>query len=62
MRWKVGVVEPTEYGPSLTRGFGFSVQDAHGAPLLTLTYASEAEAERAHEAVRKAVEAAADVS
>ena len=62
MRWKVGATQPARYGPSGTYGFSFSVQDSHGAPLLTLSYASEAEATRQEEAVRKAVEAAADVT
>jgi hypothetical protein len=62
MRWKVGAIQATEYGPSRTYGFSFSVQDSHGAPLLTLSYVSEAEAEQAKEGVRKAVEAAADVT
>ena len=62
MRWKVGATEPAQYGPSLTHGFSFSIQDNHGTPLLTLSYTSEAEARRHEEAVRRAVEAAADLT
>jgi hypothetical protein len=62
MRWTVGTIQAIEYGPSLRHGFAFSVLGPDGMPLLTLSYPSEAEATLAQEAMRKAVETAADVT
>ena len=74
-RYKVGKTQSVTYNtpPDLTKiriaprstaieyGYGFSIQNAHGAPLLNITYATEAEAEQAEEAIRQAIENAVDI-
>ena len=62
MRWKVGEIERVQYSSATTWGFSFSVQTTNGAPMLTLSYASEAEAKQAHEAMRKVIEHAAEIT
>ena len=76
-KWKVGQTQPASYHPkigfqqqvnvqmraSLTEsGYGFSIQNAHGAPLLNITFATEVEAKRAEESVRKFIEHVVDIT
>jgi hypothetical protein len=54
--WKVGPVARTM--TSLvggTQGYGFSIQNARGAPMLSFTYPTEEEAERSRELVENAI-------
>jgi hypothetical protein len=48
-KWKVGAVG------SIGNGYGFSIQNRYGAPLLSVTYQTQEEAERAHRAVIEAI-------
>ena len=60
-RWIVGKTQPTNYGASQMHGHSFSIQDARGAPLLNIAYATEVESKQAEEVIRKAIENAVDV-
>lgn len=60
-RWKVGITQPILYSPAQRRGYGFSILNFHGAPLLSISYATEEESKHAEEAMRKAIENAADI-
>jgi len=60
-QWRIGATQPTTYSPSQKHGFGFSIQNFRGAPLLNIAYATKEESERAEAAVRKALEHAVDV-
>jgi hypothetical protein len=60
-RWNVGKTRPTTYSPSQGYGYGFSIQNFHGAPLLNITYAKEEDAKRAEASVRAAIENAVDI-
>ena len=60
--WKVGATEETVSRRAWRRGFGFSIQDFRGVPLFTISYETENEAKRAEPAIRKALEAAIDIS
>jgi len=59
---KVGKTQPTMFGVGGRHGFGFSVQDLRGAPLLSISYATEEEAKEAEAIIRKALEKAVDVT
>ncbi len=59
---KVGKTQPTMFGVGGRHGFGFSVQDLRGAPLLTISYATEEEAKEAEAIIRKALENAIDIT
>jgi hypothetical protein len=48
-KWKVGAVG------SMGRGFGFSIQNRYSAPLLSVAYETEEEAERARRGVIEAI-------
>ena len=61
LRWKVGATQPVLYSGAGRHGYGFSVQNFHGAPLLDITFATEAEAKEAEAAVRQAIENAVDL-
>jgi len=61
VRWKVGVTQQTMYGPGQRHGYGFLIQNAHGAPLLSITYATKEESERAEAVVRSAIANAVDI-
>jgi hypothetical protein len=62
-RWKVGATERTVSGGRDWRhGFGFSIQDLRGIPLLSISYGTEQEAKQAEAAIRKALEGAIDIS
>jgi hypothetical protein len=61
-QWKVSVTQRTMFGPGGRHGFGFSVTTFRGAPLLTVTYATEAEASDAEIAFRSALSKAIDVT
>ena len=61
-RWKVGATEKTVSGRTWRHGFGFSIQDFRGLPVLSISYETEEEAKAAESAVRKAVERAIDIS
>ena len=43
-------------------GFGFSIQDFRGLPLLSISYQTEREAKHAEAAIRKAIEQAIDIA
>jgi hypothetical protein len=58
MAHKVGVTMAMTFGIGGKHGYGFSVQNARGAPLLSVAYATEAEAKAAEELVRTALEKA----
>lgn len=60
-RWQVGTTQAVTYSPSQRHGFGFSIQNARGAPLLNLSYTTEEEAKRAEALLRQALENAVDV-
>jgi len=60
--WKLGNTQPTNFGVGGRLGFGFSVQDQWGAPLLTISYATEEEAKEAEIIIRKAIEKAVDIT
>jgi hypothetical protein len=60
-QWKVGATQQTVSGPSRRYGFGFSIQDFRGAPLLTISYESEKEAKEAESTIREALETAIEV-
>ena len=63
-RWKVGGTQSTmpPAHEMLDDAYGFSIQDRHGAPLLTISFSTKAESERAEAAVRKAIENAIQIS
>ncbi len=58
--WRLGKTQPT-LGIGGRHGFGFSIQDGRGAPLLTIAYATEKEAKEAEEIVRKTIANAIDI-
>jgi hypothetical protein len=60
--WKVGKTAATMFGIGGRLGHGFSIQDARGAPLVTISYATHEESEEAEAAVRKAIENAVDIT
>lgn len=43
LAWKIGEVQPTQGPKGLA--YGFSIQDEHGAPVLTIGYENEKVAE-----------------
>ena len=47
---------------SNTGGFGFSIGDQNGAPLLTVTFQTEAEAKEAEAKIREALKSALHVN
>jgi hypothetical protein len=61
-RWKVGETISTISGPSMVIGYGFSIQDFRGAPLLSISYKTQEEAKEAAAAIRMALEAAIDIT
>jgi hypothetical protein len=61
-RWQVGETQRMMYGSGQRYGYGFSIQNARGAPLLNVSYATEGEARRAEQLVREALENAADIT
>jgi hypothetical protein len=61
-RWKVSNTQKAKYGPSGGHnGYGFRVETSNGAPLLLVSYDTEAEALEAEAAMRKIIQGAADV-
>jgi hypothetical protein len=60
--WKVGATEKTVSGRMWRHGFGFSIQDFRGLPLLSISYQTEREAKHAEAAIRKAIEQAIDIA
>jgi hypothetical protein len=60
--WKVGATEKTVSGRTWRHGFGFSIQDFRGLPLLSISYETETEAKKAELAIRNALAAAIDIS
>jgi len=60
--WKLGNTQSTKFGVGGRLGFCFSVQDQWGAPLLTISYATEEEAKEAEIIIRKAIEKAVDIT
>jgi hypothetical protein len=50
------------FGVGGRHGFGFSVQDGRGAPIVTISYATEKEAKEAEAVIRKALENALDIT
>ena len=61
-QWQIGKTQSVVVGASRRYGFGFSVQDHRGAPLLSLAYETEAEAQKAEEAIRQAIENVIDIT
>lgn len=64
-QWKVGKTQattPPENHSKLDVAFSFSIQDRHSAPLVTISYHTEAEAKHFEAVVREAIEFAIDVS
>jgi hypothetical protein len=62
IRWKVGATEKTVSGRTWRHGFGFSIQDFRGLPILSISYETEKEAKQAESAIRQALERAIDIS
>jgi hypothetical protein len=60
--WKVGATEKTVSGRNWRHGFGFSIQDSRGHPLLSISFATEKEAKLAESAIRKVLEGAIDIT
>jgi len=60
-RWTVSPTQAQIHGVGGQHGYGFVILDARGGPLLTINYATEAEAERAEVAIRAAIENAIDI-
>jgi len=60
--WKVTATEKTVSGRTWRHGFGFSIQDFRGLSLLSISYETEKEAKQAELAIRRALEAAIDVT
>lgn len=60
-RWKIGPVQRTTFGPSWSHGYGFSIENFRGAPLLGLNFATKEEAEAAEVAARQMIEKAQDI-
>ena len=60
--WKVGATEKTVSGRTWRHGFGFSIQDFRGLPLLWISYETEREAKHAESAIRKVIERAIDIT
>jgi len=58
MAGRVGDVLPIIFGVGGQRGYGFSVQDPRGAPLLSMMYKTKEQAEEAHRLVTAAVASA----
>jgi hypothetical protein len=54
-RWQVGPTQPVTYGLGHDDGYGFSIQDQHGGPLLTITFTVKEDAVVAQAAVRAAL-------
>jgi hypothetical protein len=58
-QWKVGRTQSVTYGPGpggKGSGYGFSIQDQHGGPLLSFSFATEKDSKEAEAAVREALE------
>jgi hypothetical protein len=56
--WKVSSTKPVMYGSGPVgqgSGYGFSIQDRRGAPLLSISFATAGDAEEAEVAVREAL-------
>ena len=60
-RWKVSSTQEVSYSPAGRYGYGFSVLNFQGAPLLSVAFDTEAAAGEAEAAMRKIIEGAADV-
>ena len=60
--WKVSVTGKTISGRTWRHGFGFSIQDFRGVPLVSISYETEKEAKEAETAIRKALERTIDIS
>jgi hypothetical protein len=58
MAHKVGETMPMTFGVGGKHGYGFSVQNGYGAPLLSIVYATEDEARAAEEGIRAVLEKA----
>ena len=62
--WKVGKTQSTAPAGHDTRDdvHSFSIQDQHGAPLLTISYRTKAESEQGEAAMKKLIENAIEIS
>lgn len=60
--WKVSDTEATVSGRNWRHGFGFSIQDFRGLPILSISYETQNEAKEAESAVRRALERAIDIT
>ena len=60
--WKVSATDKTVSGRTWRHGFGFSIQDFRGVPLVSISYDTEKEAKAAEPAIRKALEKVIDIS
>jgi hypothetical protein len=55
-QWKIGRTQSVTYGPGPAgKGYGFSIQDQHGRPLLSIAFDTKEDAEEAEAAVRVAL-------
>lgn len=61
-RWKVAITQSTTSRNSPDVAYSFSIQNQHGAPLLTISYRTEAELKQAEAAMREAIENAVEIS
>ena len=62
IHWTVGATEKTVSGRTWRHGFGFSIQDFRGIPLVSISYQTEKEAKQAESVIREALEGAIDVT
>jgi hypothetical protein len=60
--WKVSTTDKTVSGRTWRHGFGFSIQDFRGLPVLSISYESERAAREAESAVRKVLQGAMDIT
>lgn len=57
-KWKVGPTRPVIYGTGPVgeaSGYGFSIRDRQGSPILSVSYATEVDAEAAETVLRVAL-------
>jgi hypothetical protein len=64
MRWVVDDVKPTTTGSAGRHGYGFSIMDTVGMGprlMLSLSYETEENAEKAHALISEAISTAVDI-
>ena len=62
-QWQVGPTQSVRYGPpsNWNHGYGFSIQNQRGGPILSIAFATEVDSKEAEAAVRKALEKAVHI-